>query len=302
MEVIDLIIRKNSELFGSNPNVEKINVGFTNTIYCVNDAFIVKLCTNLGNEENFKKEIEFYNSNRENPLIPKLYYSSVEKGEIPYYYEIIEKVKGVSLYNVWHTLSSEQREEIIKQICMAMKEIHSNTASPYDWADYFKKQISLLYSEAKENNIFNKEECDLIEQAYSKFEHFLKSEDFVLVHNDLHFDNIFYNDGEIKLIDFERAMFAPKDFELDIFFRMVRKPWKYASEETERFTNASDYANIEAYVHEYYPELVNVPFLAQRLAIYDIVYNLEQLVENPDEEELKEDIINAAKLVALKRV
>ena len=50
MEVIDLIIRKNSELFGSNPNVEKINVGFTNTIYCVNDAFIVKLCINLGNE------------------------------------------------------------------------------------------------------------------------------------------------------------------------------------------------------------------------------------------------------------
>ena len=42
---------------------------------------------------------------------------------------------------------------------------------------------------------------------YPSYQNYLKSNDFVLIHNDLHFDNIFFNDGKIKLIDFERSMF-----------------------------------------------------------------------------------------------
>lgn len=299
-EIINLIVSKNINLFGKNPSITRINVGFTNTIYSINNSFIVKICTNYQNENNFKKEIDFYNSNSENHLIPKLYYSSTDKKGIPYYYEIIEKVNGVSLYNVWHTFSEEQREEIIKQICTAMKQIHSNIGQKYDWSSYFKEQFSLLYSKAKELHIFSEDEQHLINHAYSKFEQYLKSEDFVLVHNDLHFDNIFYNNRDIKIIDFERSMFAPKDFELDIFFRMARKPWKFASEETEQYTDSSDYTNIKLYVERYYPELINTPFLSQRLAIYDMVYFLEQLISHPEDKELKTDVIEASKIAALK--
>ena len=39
-ETIDKILKQNKELFGDNPSVEKINVGFTNTIYNINDSFI----------------------------------------------------------------------------------------------------------------------------------------------------------------------------------------------------------------------------------------------------------------------
>ena len=46
------------------------------------------------------------------------------------------------------------------------------------------------------------------------------------------------NDGIIKIIDFERLMYALRDFELDILYRMIRKPWKFASEETEQFTDS----------------------------------------------------------------
>ncbi len=296
-KIINAIINKNRNLFGDNPSITKINVGFTNTIYNVNDSFILKICTNLNNEENFKKEIDFYNSNSKNDLIPKLYYSSIEKIDIPYYYEIIEKINGVSLYEVWHTLTEKQREEVIKQLCSAMKLFHSNIGKAYDWVNYFKKQFSVLYSKAKGLHIFSEEEQCIINQAYSKFEQYLKSKDFVLVHNDLHFDNIFYNNGNIKLIDFERSMYAPKDFELDILFRMVRKPWKFASEKTEQYIDSCDYANIKVYVERYYPELVNIPFLSQRLAIYDMIYFLKQLVDHPELEELKNDVIEAAKIV-----
>lgn len=299
-KVINTILKKNTNLFGIKPKVEKINVGFTNTIYNINDSFIIKICTNTNNENEFQKEIDFYKTNEENSLIPKLYYSSTDKKDIPYFYEIIEKVEGVSLYNVWHTFNEEQREEIIKGLCIAMKHIHSNTGKSYDWIRKIKNQFVSLYEEAKELNIFSEEEQKLLDYAYAKFEKYLEYNDFVLIHNDLHFDNIFFNDGKIKLIDFERSMYAPRDFELDILYRMIRKPWKFASEETEKYTDSSHYLNIMSYIEKYYPELVNIPNLYKRLAIYDIVYFLKHLIQHPEIEELKNDVLFAAKKVSLK--
>lgn len=215
--IINTILKQNTNLFGINPKIEKINVGFTNTIYNINDSFIVKICTNINNEIKFQKEIDFYKTNRENNLIPKLYYSNTDKKDIPYFYEIIEKVDGVSLYNVWHTFSEKQMEEIIKQLCIAMKSIHSNIGESYDWTKEISDSFASLYEKAKKLNIFNQEELKLLDYAYAKFEKYLASNDFVLIHNDLHFDNILFSDGKIKLIDFERSMYAPRDFEL-VFF------------------------------------------------------------------------------------
>ena len=104
-EVINKIVEVNSTLLGTNPRIEKINVGFTNTLYSVDDRYIVKICSDINNEDDFKKEIKFYNSNKNNKLIPKLYFASTDKRDVPYLYEIMEKIDGVSLYNVWHTLN-----------------------------------------------------------------------------------------------------------------------------------------------------------------------------------------------------
>ena len=295
--MIEKIIDKHISLFGDNPIVNKINIGFTNTIYDINNLYIVKICTDIDNEEEFKREIDFYNSNEGNEYIPKLYYFSTDKEDIPYFYEIIEKLKGVSLYEVWHTYSESEREDIIRQLCDIMKMFHNNNGNKYDWSKYMKDKFNTSYTKSKELNIFNEEELNILDKAYSNFDKYLESNDFVLVHNDLHFDNIFVNDGKIKVIDFERSMYAPRDFELDIFYRMIRKPWKFASEEAEEYTSLDQYKNIMGYVKKYYPELLNVNNLKERLAIYDIVYYLAHLVRHPEIDELKEDVLNAAKIV-----
>ena len=301
-ETISTIIKQNSQLFGDNPQIKKINVGFTNTIFVVNDLYIIKICTNEDNENNFKNEINFYKENIGNNLFPKLYVSNISKKDVPYCYEIIEKIDGVSLYNVWHTLFDDERENIIKQLCEAMKSIHSKKLKEqnFDWNNYIQNQFVELYSKSKKLNVFTEQEQKLIEYVFSKFSKYLKKEELVLVHNDLHFDNIFYKDRKIKIIDFERSMYAPKDFELDILYRMIRKPWKFASEETEQYTNSSDYTNIKLYIEKYYPELVSVEFLPQRLVIYDMIYYLRQLINYSNSKELKNDIISAAKIVSLK--
>jgi len=296
-KIIQSIIEQNTALLGIHPIVEKMNVGFTNTVYKVNDKFIIKICTDENNEEKFKKEIQFYKENINHDLIPKLYVANIDKKEVPYLYEILEKVEGITLYNVWHTFNESQRETVIRQLCEAMKEFHSHKGERYDWYEKTRNLFLNYYTQAKQLNLFTEEERDIINNAYSKFEPYLKSDEFVLVHNDLHFDNILYHDGKIKLIDFERSLYAPKDFELDILYRMIRKPWKFASEETEKYTKLSDYENIMEYIEKYYPELIHIDYLFQRLAIYDMVYYLKQYINYPSIMELKEDILNAAKML-----
>ena len=100
---------------------------------------------------------------------------------------------------------------------------------------------------------------------------------------------------KIKLIDFEKTIYAPKDFKLDIIYRMIRKPWKFDSKETEQFTKQEDYKTIMPYIEKYYPELNNTRYLYKRLAIYDIIYYLKQLIKKPNIIELKEDILDASK-------
>jgi len=297
-DIIIKIIEKNKELFGDNPSIEKINVGFTNTIYNINNSFIVKICTDINNESKFKKEIDFYNVNKDNDLIPKLYYSDVSKIDIPYFYEILEKVEGVTLYNVWHTLNENEREDIIKQLCDAMKKMHSNTCEKYDWINYNKDRFNTLFEEAKNKNLLNEEEIEIINKAYLLFDKYLESDDFVLIHNDLHFDNIFINNNKIKVIDFERSMYAPRDYELHILYYMIRQPWKHANEECEKYTKVEDYKNIMGYIEKYYPELVSIPNLYNRLAIYDLIYELSHFVKFLDYyDELKEAVLSASKRV-----
>ena len=163
-EIINTIIKKNSKLFGDNPQIKKINVGFTNTIFVVNDLYIIKICTNKNNENNFKKEINFYKENIVNNLFPKLYTSDINKIDVSYCYEIIEKIDGLSLYNVWHTFSEVERENIIKQLCEAMKSIHSKKSKEqnFDWNNYLQNQFMELYSKARTLNVFTEQEQKLI--------------------------------------------------------------------------------------------------------------------------------------------
>jgi len=297
-EIISKIIEQNKELFGDNPSVEKINVGFTNTIYNVDNSFIVKICTDIDNESKFQKEIDFYKANKTNNLIPKLYYSNTKKIDVPYYYEILEKVEGVSLYNVWHKYNEEQREDIIRQLCDAMKKMHSNVGEEYDWVEYNKNKFNDSFNEAKNKNLLSEDEIEIINSAYSLFDKYLKSDEFVLIHNDLHFDNILVNNGKIKVIDFERSLYAPKDFELHIIYYMIRQPWKHANEECEKYTKVGDYENIMVYIEKYYPEIVNIPNLYKRLAVYDLIYEFSHFVKFLDYyDELKEAVMTAAKRI-----
>lgn len=302
-DFIKKVLKNIKPILGSINEVKKINVGFTNTLYSLDNKYILKICNKKDNESNFKKEINFYLENKENNYIPKLLYYSIDKIDAPYFYEILEKVEGSSLYNVWHTFNEEQRKNIIKKITVIMKMFHSIKPNSLDWCKYINNEIQFYLEKIiNEYNYFNKKELEMIDKAIKLFSKYLINNDFTLVHNDIHFDNIIYNKGDIKIIDFERSMIAPKDYELDIFFRMTRMPEKFASEEAEKYVNSSDYAMIPIYMKNFYPEIVNIKYLDQRLAIYDILYFLKQAYNYPKIKEFKNNIISSVNIVLFKEV
>lgn len=296
-ETLRIIAGRHRSLLGDHPEIEKIHVGFTNTLYRINDCFILKICADRKNEERFKKEIQFYHAFKNSGCIPRLYYADTGRDAVPYCYEILEKIPGVTVYDVWHTFDERQREEIIKQLCRAMKLFHRHTGAGYDWGKKTSGLFSVFCRQAESLDLFREDEMKLLNKARSGFDALLRSDEFALVHNDLHFDNVLWHQGKIWLIDFERSLYAPKDFELDILYRMARKPWKFASEENEKYTKKSDYANIMTYIEKYYPELIHTDHLYKRLAIYDMVYFLRQYADHPEDEALKEDVLSAARLV-----
>lgn len=295
------IVDDNDKIFKDIKNISKINVGFTNSVYSADDKYIIKICNNKENETNFENEIEFYKSNAGNKYIPKMYSYYISTSNDDFSYEIIEKINGKSLYFVWHELDENKRKEIVREIVNMMKSFHSIKGEFYDWALYIKEKLERNFNKCFDLKLFSQTEKDMAEQILKNISDYLKSSDFRLVHSDIHFDNIIYcNDGQIKIIDFETSLYAPIDYELDIFLRMCNNPLKYASEEAENLVKIEDYQNIEKYFKEFYPEIYNVDNFEIRHEIYNLEANLRLLPRFPENNDLKKIVIEI--MISLKKM
>lgn len=151
-----------------------------------------------------------------------MYRYDKSKKDVPYVYEIIEKVEGKSVYYYFYKMNETQKEELIKKLMSVLKEIHSN----------FNKTIYM----------FNEEEKNIILKSLEKYDEILFDNRFCLIHNDLHFDNILLDaEGNIKLIDFNDVLVAPFDFDLRLLYMSVSLPWKWANIEMDLLQQPKDY-------------------------------------------------------------
>ena len=277
-DIIEKIIEKNNFLSGKKYSF--ITAGFTNTIYRIDD-YIVRICTNLSNESNFKNEIEFYKKNKDNPYIPKIYFSDITKEVVPYYYEVLERVEGQTLYEVWYKLSQTERINIVKSIVEIMKSLHNVKVDYFDFKKYIKDKISNIL---KESNLNEEIFINLLDKCDMYFE----ENKLGLVHRDLHFDNFIYNNGKLTLIDFERSMIGAIDYDFRILSRYKETPWLWANEKTDMLTVESDYQDLMDMFINNYEELRNIPYLLERLKVYEIIDLLNGYRKHREESQLKE--------------
>ena len=166
-------ILNNTNIFRNDSVVKKINAGFTNSLFLVDNKYIVKICNNKDNEEKFKNEISFYNHNKNNKFIPKIYLYHIAKEKEDYSYIVIEFIRGKTLYNVWHELNEEERKLIIKKIADLMKTFHSIKGNRYDWAKYMKNKINQSLNFCRNKNLFSLSELKLFKYILTNMDKYL---------------------------------------------------------------------------------------------------------------------------------
>mgnify|MGYP002618883767 CR=1 FL=1 len=211
---------------------------------------------------------------------------TAEKEIVREYNKNIDKQKNNNKFD------ENKRKKVIKEIVNIMKSFHSIKGESYDWSHYIKQKLEQNFNKCYHLKLFSENEKDMAELILKNIGDYLKSSDFRLVHADIHFDNIIYcNDGKMKIIDFERSLYAPIDYELDIFLRMCNSPLKYASIEAECFVKNEDYQNIEKYFKEFYPEIYDVNNFGIRHEIYNLEANLRLLPRFPEDNELKKTVV-----------
>lgn len=295
-EIAEKIAKANINIFGKIKSIQEINAGFNNSIFCVNDKYIVKVCGDKNKENLFDVEANFYNSNRGNESIPTLYLYDKTKNVVPYVYEIIEKVNGKSVYYHWYKMNELQKEELIRKLMKSLKSIHKKKYLPTcNWSDLIKKKVLNKFNEAID--MFNDEEKNIILESLKKYDEILSDNRFSLIHNDLHFDNVLIDENQnIKLIDFNDSKIAPFDFDLRILYMSVHLPWKWANIEMDPLQKPKDYKYLFDYVKKYYPEVNSINYLEKRMLIYWVL-NEFKLLPKYREEDSKDRILMICKKI-----
>ena len=189
-------------------------------------------------------------------------------------------------------MDESERENTIKNLMEIIKKFHSKKPEGYNWASKIKNELLSDLEECK--NSFSLKEYDIIIKSINNYDLFLKDNRFALIHNDLHFDNIIYNNGILKIIDFNDSLIAPIDFEFRQLYSFQEKPRKYANIEMDTFQKTHDYKNIWNYIKQYYEELNDIKYLEQRMLIYK-VWNSIRKLKKYKLQELIDDVVNSSK-------
>ncbi len=289
LDIAKTIVDNNMDLFGNNEhNIYEINAGFNNDIFSVDEKFIIKICTNDKLEDTFEKEYKYYSVNKDSKYLPKLYKYDNSKKVVNYVYEIIEKINGKSLYYYWYKMTESQREECIKELVKMLKSIHKIINSDINWANYIKSKVKECFN--KTRKYFDLNNQKIILDSINLYDKYLTDNRFSFIHNDFHFDNILYYNGNYYLIDFNDSMVAPFDYDLRILYMCKDTPHKWANIEMDPHQKKDDYKNIFKYIKKYYTELNSVKFLEERMIIYRILNDIELLTKY-NNQELKDNII-----------
>ena len=269
---------------------------FTNTIYSAGEKYILRICTKKSNEKNFIRASNFCINHQDILKTPKTYYSQLFENETGMYFTLIEKVKGDLLTNVWTSLDSDQKRNVIGQLAAEMRIIHNIEddmffdifLQPSDWKAKFYHDINMKLQMLLEKNVIEDDFYYLIFNYLNDNIDSLNEANFSICHSDLHFDNIMLNAcNNIVILDYDRLRKASIDYELDVLNRMCYRPTSVLHL-NKKF--AID-MNLVELLGEYYPQILQFQNINKRLKIYGIkqYLNILSFVKTVD---LKKEIID----------
>ena len=276
--------------------ITKATSGFTNLVYFIDDKFVIKMSKDDAIKKKLDKETSIY-QNVQLSCLPTF----IANGNAQdYQYLIISKLKGKSLYSIWHSFSNTERQSCVSQIAEILRNFNkqdykflSDEYKDLDWANYLSNELEVK-SLALTKMGFDMQ--DINEFISNDLYNLFNENTFCLVYNDAHFDNFIYDNGKLSLIDFDRVRVCPIDYEMLIFKTMCDNPSKFASEEDEDKIKDEDYLDIYKQFKMDYPEMFKHKNIETRIAVYQFNYLIGQAIKCKDIEWATE-LLNNFKLL-----
>lgn len=207
---------------------------------------------------------------------------------------IVRRVRGDVLSRCWPTMTPTQRRSAIRQLAERLRAVHG-TPTPPGLAELASPQLLSARRMPPTDPVLD------VATAVRQLPHvdpFLMSEVVTtvesmvpvvasfratrLIHGDLTFENIMW-DGEriTAILDFEWCRGAPRDLDLDVLLRCCAFPQLHVAADYEHLTHARDYADVPRWLAEDYPEMFDFPKIIDRLVLYSIAYDLNELMAFP---------------------
>lgn len=207
------------------------------------------------------------------------------------------RLPGTNLMQAWPGLDLAERERAVRSLAQAMRAVHAAPLAPHlcepPWRAAALRpggdaSVALRIHPSHVGRLVaaNRERRTAAAALLTAAATFIDDrracfagDTEVLTHGDLAFANVIWDGTRTGLVDFESGGAAPIDRELDVLLRFLGAPEAFSPDAAPGA--AAAYAPVLGWLRDAYPELFAHPSLADRLAVYDALWELTQLMNYP---------------------
>jgi len=212
---------------------------------------------------------------------------------------VAERVPGRPLAHHWPDLTTAERQRAVTQVAGRLAALHRTRAPeglpPIEHAPHLLEVgspdptgpvVAALHRAmhlAHVDTVMLVDAAELVTRLAPALTPF---EADTLVHGDVTFENVMWHDGEVTaLLDVEWARPGPRDLDLDILLRCAAYPHLHVGEPHVERTRPEDYAEVPWWLAKAYPRLFDFPRQIDRVRIYSIAYDVQDLLTSPPQAE-----------------
>jgi aminoglycoside phosphotransferase len=207
---------------------------------------------------------------------------------------VSERVAGVPLVRCWPGLTENERRAAVRDLAAAVRALHE-TASPdglpdapdaphlLQTGDDPTRPLLAALDRARHLRYVDAglmaETARFVDTLASALDPFTSA---TLVHGDLHLQNVLWDGSAVSaVLDLEFARAAPADLDLDVFLRFCALPFLFVPVGREHEARPEHYADVPSWFRETYPALFDGPRLLDRLRLYAVAFDVQDLLANP---------------------
>jgi aminoglycoside phosphotransferase (APT) family kinase protein len=270
-------------------DLKSITGSFGKKIFFINQEFLLRV-----SEKSMTLEQEKFRRIATLNFVPKIIHiGKLQREARPIYYILLTLLPGDDFVNVYHETTEAQQKQLGEDIAGFLDNLQEINGTHYDiglylpvlphftgiWRDGHQKYWGLLKQESEKLPL-RPNSIQVFERAYRFLQATSAVLDFQtgpkLLHNDFHPKNMLVYQGRFSgVIDWECSQFGEADFELCHLIHWCLYPPK----------SDLDLRTFLRGLFDASPKCTQVPNLAQRLTIYQIEHEMQQIVWNASEAE-----------------